>query len=68
MTADEVRALLQAACVKAGSVNAWAVKHKISRAHVGLVLKGDREPGEKILKPLGLEVDQVVYRMKGKKR
>lgn len=53
--------LLRAAVDKAGTQTAFAKKHGISIAYVNDVLQGRRQPGDKILKALGLE-SQVTYR------
>ena len=61
MTADEVRALLREACRKAGSQSAWAEEHDMSTTLVSDVIRGRREPGDKVLAALGLE-RVVTYR------
>lgn len=53
--------LLRAAVDKAGTQTAFAKKHGISIAYVNDVLQGRRQPGDKILKALGLE-SQLTYR------
>jgi transcriptional regulator with XRE-family HTH domain len=57
--------LLRAAVDKAGTQTAFAKKHGISIAYVNDVLQGRRQPGDKILKALGLE-SQVTYRKAAK--
>jgi hypothetical protein len=61
MNADTVRALLRRAVEAEGGMRAWARKHKVSAMYVSYVLSGAKEPGEAILKPLGLE-RVVTYR------
>lgn len=55
-TANEVRALLRAACDNAGGQNAWARAHGVSNAYVSDVLLGRREPGPAICGALALTV------------
>lgn len=55
MNVETVRALLRKAVEEAGGQRAWARKHKVSPMYVSYVLSGDREPGEAVLKPLGME-------------
>src|SRR5215475_7990592 len=50
-----VIALLAKRCDEAGSQNAFAKANKISAQYVSDVLKQKREPGEAILKALGLQ-------------
>lgn len=52
VTIDEARAMLKAAV--GDNQAAWAREHKLSPAYVSDVLNGRRDPGNKILKPLGL--------------
>lgn len=47
---------LRAACRRAGGQARWAMEHGISPAYVSDVLGGRRDPGPKILTPLGLVV------------
>jgi hypothetical protein len=54
---------LAAACKSAGGQKAWADKHSISGSYVSDVLHSRREPGDSILKALGL-VRVVRYRAK----
>lgn len=63
MTLSDVLTLLAGECEKAGSRAAWAKQHDLSPSYVGDVLKGRRDPGEGILKALGLE-RAVTYRRK----
>lgn len=53
MDANAVRRLLSQAVSKT-SVTGWAETHGVDRVHVHQVLSGRREPGDKILEPLGL--------------
>lgn len=55
MTLDQVLALLRRECAKAGNQAAWAKAHDVSPAYVSDVLMRRREPGDAILRPLGLE-------------
>lgn len=59
---DALNALSQAV-EKAGSQTAFARQHGISLAYVNDVLQGRREPGDKILRALGME-RSVTYRKK----
>jgi hypothetical protein len=61
MTLDQVLVLLRRECDKADGQAAWAKRHGISAAYVSDVLNRRREPGEGILRPLGLE-KAVTYR------
>jgi DNA-binding transcriptional regulator YdaS (Cro superfamily) len=45
---------LQAACKAAGGQAAWAARHGLSASYVSDVLNGRRDPGESILRALGL--------------
>ena len=58
MTADDVRTMLRDACKKAGTSAAWADKNSLSQAYVSDTLNGRREPGPKILRALGLVLEQ----------
>jgi hypothetical protein len=60
MTADDVRALLRARIN--GSQASWAKANGVSPAYVSDVLSGRREPGDAILKALGLVRHPVAYR------
>ena len=64
MTADDVRKILQRSCDRVGSQTAWAVSAGVSLAYVCDVLAGRREPGESILKPLGLERVTIYRKVK----
>lgn len=55
MNTDTVRETLAKACAKAGCAADWAKANEISAAYVSDVLNGRKEPGEKILRALGLE-------------
>ena len=50
----DVSARLRAACAEAGSQTAWAAKHGVSLGYVNDVLHARREPGDAILRALGL--------------
>lgn len=54
MTAEEVRAMLQAKVDAVGTVKAWAEANKVSPTFVWDVLKGYKQPSGAVLKPLGL--------------
>lgn len=54
MTADDVRALLQAKVDAVGTVKGWADANSVSPTFVGDVLKGYKQPSDAVLKPLGL--------------
>jgi len=54
LTLSDVIALLAAACEECGSQKAFADAHDISAQYVSDVMKRKREPGEAILKALGL--------------
>jgi hypothetical protein len=47
----------------AGSQAQWCVKNRISTAYINDVLKGRRDPGQKILDALGFEA-VTLYRKK----
>jgi hypothetical protein len=65
MNGDEMRALLQKACDKAGSQSAFARKVGVGVAHVNAVLHG--KPGPQMLEALGLE-ERTEYIPIGSKR
>lgn len=52
---------LRRAVAAAGTNRQWALAHGLSRAYVGEVLNGKKEPGPVILEALGLE-KVVIYR------
>lgn len=54
LTQPDVVARLREATLLAGSQRAWARAHGVSAAYVSDVLSGRRDPGESILRPLGL--------------
>lgn len=64
----DVAARLRRACEQAGSQQAWAAANGVSAAYVCDVLNARREPGEAILRGLGLRkvVRYVEVRSKGK--
>lgn len=51
-TIEEVRSLLKEECEYHGGINAFGRLSKISGGHVSRVLRGEKEPGPKILKRL----------------
>lgn len=53
ITNDKLRNLLKKSCKEAGSQRKWAMENDFSAAYVGDVLKGNRDPGDKIGKALG---------------
>lgn len=56
MNLSELRQELKNICEKEGSVRAWATKNKISFSYASSVIRGDAEPGKKILKAMGIEI------------
>jgi len=54
MNIKELRETLYDYCQDAGSVRAWAEKHKLSFSYVAAVIRGDSNPGNKVLKAMGL--------------
>jgi hypothetical protein len=64
LTADDVRALLRKEVDREGGQRAWARKHWVSAMYVSYVLNEKKEPGDSILKALGLE-RVVSYRKRG---
>lgn len=58
---DEVVARLRAACAGAGSQAAWGRQHGVSQQYVHDVLRGRRQPGDTVLRPLGLQRAEPVY-------
>lgn len=56
MTALEMRALLKAECEKVGGLRCWARAHEVDPGHVSRVIAGEKNPGEAVLKPLGLKM------------
>ena len=54
LTEDGVRARLKAAIEKAGSQRAWAREHGLSAPFVNDVLRGNRQPSDRICEALGL--------------
>jgi len=51
---DDVLGMLRALCDKEGGQRAFALKHHLSEQYVSDVLNSRRDPGNKILNPLGL--------------
>ena len=54
LDALDVRVRLTRACAAAGGQKAWAEKNGVSAAYISDVLNARREPGEAILRGLGL--------------
>jgi len=54
MKIGQLRCVLAEACEQAGSQYQWATRSKLSPAYVSDVLRGKRDPGEGLLKALGL--------------
>jgi hypothetical protein len=63
LSADDVRAMLKAASVEAGSIGKWARAHGIKPQQADSCLRAERPPEPKILAALGLE-RVVKYRIK----
>lgn len=61
MTVEKVRGLLALKVASSGGAAAFARLNSLSPSYVGDVLYERREPGEKILKVLGLE-KVITYR------
>ncbi len=55
MNSKQLRNHLQELCYEAGSVMAWAKKHKVSHSYVSAVIRGDRPAGDKVLKALKMK-------------
>jgi hypothetical protein len=53
ITDKDLLKILTEACKKSGSQRQWALDNEISPQHVNDVLKGKRDPAEKIGKALG---------------
>ena len=58
MNTEQVRQLLKKACDAAGSQRQWALAHGLSAPYVNDVIKGNRSPGESIIKALGLRKEE----------
>jgi hypothetical protein len=54
MTSLDVCALLSRKCREAGGQQAWATANDVSPAYVSDVLNARRDPGDSILRALGL--------------
>lgn len=52
---------LRAACAGAGGQAAWGRQHGVSVSYVHDVLRGRREPGDTVLRPLGLQRAEATY-------
>jgi len=61
LTRVDVFRLLREACAAAGGQKAWAEQHGISASYVNDVINSRRDPGDSILRGLGL-VRVTVYR------
>jgi hypothetical protein len=55
MHVEEVVEKLKAACKDAGGQTAWGAAHGVSGAYVHDCVRGRRDPGESILRALGLQ-------------
>lgn len=55
MDADDVRKHLAKAIKREGGLRRWARKHMAEPGYVSKVLSGQKEPGESVCKPLGIE-------------
>lgn len=64
LTAHDVITRLRDAIAREGSQKAFAQAHHISEQYLSDVLRGRREPGQKILDALGVE-RIIRYREKG---
>jgi len=54
LTALDVFARLRKACSAAGGQSAWAAQNRVSPQYVSDVINGRTDPGESILRALGL--------------
>lgn len=63
LTSHDVRKMLADECDYEGGIRAFARLAKISPGHISRVVRGEKEPGEKVLDWFGLEV-VVRYRQK----
>ncbi|AWV14988.1 hypothetical protein A3862_05245 [Methylobacterium sp. XJLW] len=54
---DAVVEKLKTACAAAGGQSAWAATHGLSGAYVSDVCRGRRDPGDGVLRGLGLQRD-----------
>lgn len=62
MTEKQVVALIRKEVERAGTIRAAALSWGVTPAYVSFILSGDRKPGEKILKAMGLRrVKAVTY-------
>lgn len=61
LTIKEVRTLLRASVAEAGGQKKWATAHGLSVATVCEVLRGTRQPGPRVLGPLGLLRLETAY-------
>lgn len=55
MCVEEVVEKLKAACRDAGGQTAWGAAHGVSGAYVHDCVRGRRDPGDSILRALGLQ-------------
>lgn len=61
-SADDFRQLLRDECADVGSIRQFGRIHKLTAGHVSRVIRGEKEPGPKLLKVFGLEA-VVAYRL-----
>ena len=54
ITESQLHQMLRMEIALCGSAGKWAAKNQVSTAYVSDVLRGRRDPGEKILQALGL--------------
>jgi hypothetical protein len=60
-TEQAVLEMLRAACAEAGSRARWAAMHGISGQYLTDVLRGNRSPGDSVLRGLGLKKAPALY-------
>lgn len=58
---EQVVDRLRAACAGAGGQAAWGRQHGVSQQYVHDVLRGRRQPGDTVLRPLGLQRAEPIY-------
>jgi hypothetical protein len=63
-----MRNLLRATCANAGGLRAWGRLHGISAAYISRVIRGQMNPGEKLLNALNLEPSTVYVFENSRKR
>ncbi len=64
MDLRQFRLYLKDVCSEAGGAKPWAEKHRISHSYVSSVIRGDKMPGDKILKAVRVKVVYVKKRPK----